>query len=86
MAELPVDLTHRYSITRHRRRREKLLAASVLDEIPGIGEKRRLLILQTFGSVAALKKLSPKEIHEKCPSLGEKLAEDIFSFFARRRS
>lgn len=80
------DETHRYSITRHRRRREKLLAASVLDEIPGIGEKRRALILRTFGSVAALKKLTPGEIHEKCPSLGEKLAEDISSFFARRRS
>lgn len=80
------DETHRYSISRHRRRREKLLAASVLDEIPGIGEKRRTLILQTFGSVAALKKLSPEEIREKCPSLGEKLSEDIFNFFARRRS
>ena len=79
------DETHRYSITRHRRRREKLLAASVLDEIPGIGEKRRALILQTFGSVAALKKLTPEEIREKCPQLGEKLAEDIYTYFARRR-
>ena len=80
------DETHRYSITRHRRRREKLLAASVLDEIPGIGEKRRTQILQTFGSVAALKKLTAEEIREKCPALGEKLAEEIFTFFARRRS
>jgi excinuclease ABC subunit C len=80
------DETHRYSITRHRRRHEKLLAASVLDEIPGIGEKRRALILQTFGSVAALKKLTPEEIREKCPQLGEKLAEDIYTYFARRRS
>lgn len=80
------DETHRYSITRHRRRREKLLAASVLDEIPGIGEKRRTLILQTFGSVAALKKLTPEEIREKCPALGEKLSEEIFSYFARKRS
>jgi excinuclease ABC subunit C len=79
------DETHRYSITRHRRRRDKLLAASVLDEIPGIGDKRRTLILKTFGSVAALKKLTPEEIREKCPELGEKLSEEIFSFFARRR-
>ena len=80
------DETHRYSITRHRRRREKLLAASVLDDIPGIGEKRRTLILQTFGSVAALKKLTAEEIRAKCPELGEKLSEEIFSFFARKRN
>ena len=79
------DETHRYSITRHRKRRERLLAASVLDGIPGIGEKRRTLILKTFGSVAALKKLTPEEIRKKCPSLGEKLSEEIFTFFARRR-
>ena len=79
------DETHRYSITRHRKRREKLLASSVLDSISGIGEKRRNLILQTFGSVSALKKLTPEQIREKCPELGEKLSEAIFTFFARRQ-
>ena len=79
------DETHRYSITRHRKRREKLLAASVLENIPGIGEKRRLLLLKTFGSVAVLKKLSAAEIHERCPELGEKLSGAIADFFSSGR-
>jgi excinuclease ABC subunit C len=80
------DETHRYSITRHRKRRDKLLASSVLDNIPGIGEKRRTLLLQTFGSVSVLKKLTAEEILEKCPAIGPKLAEVIFDFFSRRQN
>ncbi|MBR2373641.1 MAG: excinuclease ABC subunit UvrC [Lentisphaeria bacterium] len=80
------DETHRYSITRHRRRREKLLASSVLENIPGIGDKRRQLLLQTFGSVAVLKILSAQQIYERCPELGEKLAGNIADFFSAGRS
>ena len=80
------DETHRFSITRHRRRREKLLAASVLDDIPGVGPKRRVLLLNTFGSAAALKKLSAAEIGAKCPGLGQKTAEAVAAYFARKKN
>ena len=49
----------------------------LLDDIPGIGTKRKIQILRTFGSVAALRKVSPEEMAEKIPGLGLRLAEKI---------
>jgi DNA integrity scanning protein DisA with diadenylate cyclase activity len=49
----------------------------LLDDIPGIGTKRKIQILRTFGSVAALRKATPEEMAEKIPGLGLRLAEKI---------
>jgi len=64
------DEAHRFGITYHRKLRSKRVISSALDRIPGIGPKRRKLLLETFGSVAkiaeqpieALKQLVPEEI------------------------
>jgi excinuclease ABC subunit C len=49
------DEAHRFAVTYHRRVRGKRALASVLDEIPGIGPKRRKALLRAFGSVEAIR-------------------------------
>ena len=55
---------HRFAITFHRDKRSKNQTASILDEIQGIGEKRKTLLLQTFKSVTRIKKATLEEIAE----------------------
>jgi excinuclease ABC subunit C len=50
------DEAHRFGITHHRKRRSHAQLTSRLDEIPGIGEKTKTLLLQHFKSVSQLKK------------------------------
>lgn len=56
------DEVHRFAITFHRQLRGKGLFRSVLDEIPGVGEKRRQLLLTHFKSVSKIKQASVEEI------------------------
>ncbi|GAB3797055.1 excinuclease ABC subunit UvrC [Virgibacillus kimchii] len=56
------DEVHRFAITFHRQLRGKSLFHSELDKIPGIGEKRRKLLLSHFKSVGEIKKASVSEI------------------------
>ncbi|MCL1851769.1 MAG: excinuclease ABC subunit UvrC [Peptococcaceae bacterium] len=50
--------THRFAITFHRQKRQHDFLASELSDIPGIGRKRRLLLLRHFGSIDNIKKAS----------------------------
>lgn len=69
------DEVHRFAITFHREQRGKSMVTSKLDSIPGIGEKRRKLLLKHFGS---LKKIKEASIEDFRPlSIGEKLAAQI---------
>ncbi len=56
------DEAHRFAITYHRQRRSKAATRSVLDEVPGIGPKRRRELLRRFGSVAGIRAASLDEI------------------------
>lgn len=56
------DEVHRFAITFHRQMRSKTLFASVLDDIEGIGEKRKLVLLKHFGSVKKIKQASLEQI------------------------
>lgn len=68
---------HRFAVTFHRERRAKSMVASRLDSIPGIGEKRRKLLLKHFGS---LKKIREASVDDFRPlGIGEKLARDILA-------
>ena len=58
---------------------------SLLDEIPQLGESRRNSLLENFGSVSALKKVSAGEL-AKVPGIGEKLAEIIHSHLNKLES
>ncbi|MGG3560427.1 excinuclease ABC subunit UvrC [Neobacillus rhizosphaerae] len=55
------DEVHRFAITFHRQIRGKSAFQSLLDDIPGIGEKRKKLLLKQFGSVKKMKEASLEE-------------------------
>ena len=52
------DEAHRFAVTYHRRLRQKSLSASVLDEIPNVGPRRKQALLQHFGSIEAIREAS----------------------------
>jgi excinuclease ABC subunit C len=56
------DETHRFALAYHRALRGKTGLQSVLDEIPGIGQKRKRKLLQQFGSLAGLQAASAEEL------------------------
>ncbi|HET9029760.1 MAG TPA: excinuclease ABC subunit UvrC [Candidatus Aquilonibacter sp.] len=56
------DEAHRFAITYHRQRRAKAMTRSALDALAGVGPVRRKRLLETFGSVAAIKRASIDEI------------------------
>lgn len=58
------DEVHRFAITFHRQVRGKTAFQSVLDEIPGIGEKRKRALLRHFGSVKKMKEASLEQLRE----------------------
>jgi excinuclease ABC subunit C len=55
------DEVHRFAITFHRQTRGKNAFHSMLDDIPGVGEKRKKLLLKHFGSVKKMKQASLEE-------------------------
>ena len=71
------DEAHRFAITGHRARRQKARRRSELDEIPGIGPRRRKELLNHFGSLAGIRGASLEEI-AKVPGISRKLAADIY--------
>jgi excinuclease ABC subunit C len=70
------DEAHRFAITFHRQRRSKAMTASVLDDIPGLGQTRRKALLKHFGSVKKVRLAGVEEIRE-VPGIGPALAETI---------
>lgn len=61
------DEAHRFGITFHRKLRSKRVISSELDEIEGIGEKRRNALLKTFGSVKNIKEASIEKLKKVVP-------------------
>jgi len=76
------DEAHRFAITYHRKLREKRSLASVLDEIPGIGPKRKKALIKAFGSLEKLKQASVDEIAE-LPEIPKSLAALISASLKR---
>ena len=62
------DEAHRFGITGHRKRREKIGLASRLDAIPGVGPGRRRKLLQVFGSIEGLKAATVDQLSEHVPA------------------
>ncbi len=56
------DEAHRFAITYHRQRRSKKSLASVMDDVQGIGPKRRRMLLRRFGSVKGVKEASVEDL------------------------
>ena len=71
------DEAHRFAITGHRRRRARQRTASPLEEIPGIGPKRRQSLLRYFGGWQGVRAAAAGEL-ARAPGIGPELAQDIY--------
>lgn len=71
------DEAHRFAITAHRKKRDKRRASSVLEAIPGLGEKRRRDLLNHFGGLQQLLGASQAEI-EQVHGIGKVMANTIY--------
>lgn len=69
------DEVHRFAITFHRQLRGKGIFQSVLDTIPGVGEKRRTLLLTHFQSIDAIRNAAQEDITKL--GIPKNVAEDI---------
>jgi excinuclease ABC subunit C len=69
------DETHRFAVSSHRRRRSKRVLHSELDDLPGIGEKRRRLLIERFGSVSGVKQASAQDLMSV---LGRKVGQSLY--------
>jgi excinuclease ABC subunit C len=70
------DEAHRFAITYHRELRGKAMTASELDDIDGVGPKRKKSLLKAFGSLKRLRTASVEEI-AAVPGVPREVAEDI---------
>lgn len=70
------DEVHRFAITFHRQLRGKSAFQSLLDDIPGIGEKRKKALLKHFGSVKKMREASVEELN--AAGLPANVAEELF--------
>lgn len=56
------DESHRFAITFHRELRDKAMTRSVIDDVPGVGPKRRRALMRRFGSLRRLRAASEEQI------------------------
>ncbi|MDQ3491321.1 MAG: excinuclease ABC subunit UvrC [Acidobacteriota bacterium] len=74
--------THKTALQYHRKRREMRDFTSELSEIPGVGEKRKIKLLQNFGSIERIANVSVEQLS---PYVGSKTAKEIVEHFERQR-
>jgi excinuclease ABC subunit C len=72
------DEAHRFAVTFHRAKRSKSSLRSALDDVPGIGPRRRKQLLTTFGSLAGVRRASREELER---AVGAKTADAVLKHF-----
>jgi len=70
------DEAHRFALSLHRKIRDKRMTGSAIEEIPGIGPRRRRLLLRTFGSVEGIRRATVDEL-AAVPTMTKRLAEQV---------
>ena len=73
------DESHRFAITYHRSLRGKRQLASILDDIPGVGKKRKENLLTHFGSFSKIQSAGVHELAE-VPGISQDLADTIYTY------
>ncbi|MCF7792103.1 MAG: excinuclease ABC subunit UvrC [Victivallales bacterium] len=79
------DEAHRFAVSYNRKIRLRRISESILDDIPGIGEKRKHALLSSFHSVSQIKRSSPRKVCEKVNSIGIELAEQIVTYLNKTK-
>jgi excinuclease ABC subunit C len=74
------DEAHRFAIIGHRKQRAKARSHSPLENIPGIGAKRRRELLRQFGGYQEILRAGVEDIVAKVPGINRQLAQRIFDF------
>ncbi|MGX8694070.1 MAG: excinuclease ABC subunit UvrC [Methanobrevibacter sp.] len=74
------DESHRFAITYHRKLRSKNIQASSLDNIPGIGKKRKINLLKEFGTIDNIKNASVSDL-AKIKGMNQKTAENVYNYY-----
>jgi len=75
---------HRFAISYHRSLRSKEMLKSELDDIKGIGQKRKAALLKHFKSVDNIKKASVEELAQ-VDGMNKKIAEELYNYFRNDR-
>lgn len=73
---------HNYAISYHRSLRNKSLTKSTLDDIPGVGEKRKKALLSHFKRIEEIKNASEEELSQ-VEGLNRRVAESIYNYFRK---
>lgn len=74
------DESHRFAITYHRKLRSDNISESSLDDISGIGKKRKINILKEFGTMDKVKNASVEEL-AKIKGMNEKVATNVYEYY-----
>ncbi len=74
------DEAHRFAIGTHRAKRAKAIGSSPLDEVPGIGARRKQALLHAFGSARAVARAGLAEI-ERVPGISTTVAKKVHDHF-----
>ncbi len=74
------DEAHRFALAGHRRRRMKSRTTSTLEAIPGVGRKRRQLLLKQFGGLQLLARAGIEDLRQ-IPGVSQTLAQRIYEHF-----
>jgi excinuclease ABC subunit C len=74
------DEAHRFVIGAHRAKRSKSIAATPLDEVPGVGAGRKRALLAHFGSAKAVARAGLSDL-QAVEGISETLAEAIYGYF-----
>ena len=77
------DEVHRFAIEYHRSLRSKAQVKSILDDIPGIGEKRRKALMRHFKSLENIREASVEELAQ-AESMNERAAQSVYEFFRKK--
>jgi len=77
------DEAHRFAVTFHRKARSMRDLRSELDDVPGVGPRRRRALLRAFGSLSTVRRATREEL---ASVVGAKVASAVIDHFARTRT